>query len=124
MKKITAWVISILAIIFSSCSSSPISGTWVANEVGGIKHYLEFKSSGEGVYYFESDITGTSSPAKFSYVFTESISEVLNDKVEFSASSRGGEYSSIIMGGELISGMLKCSALTSGRSYSLTFKKQ
>ena len=126
MKKIFTLVLSVCAItLTTSCSQNPVSGTWAAKESGGIIHYLEFNSSGSGTYYFESDITGTSSPAKFSYEITEFDSSVLNDKVSFSATSMNDVYSSTVLEGELISPtMLKCSSITQGGSFSLTFKKQ
>ena len=126
MKKITfVFLMCAIALITSCAKTNPIAGTWVAKESLGINHYLEFDSSGGGIYYFESEITGTSSPMKFTYELTEYESDLLNDEVSFNASSSVDGYASIVMDGELISPtILRCSSINASETYSLTFKKQ
>lgn len=127
MKNIFLGLIILCSTALISCgSSNPMVGTWTANESGDITHYLEFNSNGTGTYYFDSKLTGTSSPCKFTYQYKKSISKVLNDEVKITgAHSYVENFSSTVLDGELIvPTMLKTSAITVTGSYSLTFKKR
>lgn len=127
MKKNFLGLIILCSASLISCgSSNPMVGTWTSNESGAITHYLEFNSNGTGTYYFDSDITGTSSPSKFTYQYKESISKVLNDEVKITgAHSSINNFSSTVLDGELVSPtMLETSSISVTGSYSLTFKKR
>ena len=126
MKKYLLSFFMLCGCLGVSCSQkNPMVGTWVAKEAGNIMHYLEFDATGHGTYYFDSALTGTSSVSRFSYTYEESVSDLINDKVDLNANCAKGEYASIILGGEIVApNMLECKAMTSGNNYSLTFRKK
>ena len=126
MKKYLLLFSTLSLFFLASCSpKNPMVGTWVAKEAGNIMHYLEFDASGHGTYYFDSALTGTSSVSRFSYKYEDSVSDLINDKVSLNANCAKGEYASIILGGEIVApNMFECKAMTSGKNYSLTFRKK